>query len=278
MPHPIFEQFPLRSEPVQTSTGPQPTPYHVYDAHAVLIGGTADYAAVARVLASEQVTPAQTTSGRALMAVWAVDEPSASHGPHTELQFSFYVAHGKQKITVKDGPFAALQFLLSRAEGRQMCYGLWNNTAEVVAYNSEILGLTPRLMRSEFSFPAGRVQFAFYDAQSGALLARGDVHHAKNPPLDATIALFRNFGFGAALRAASMKTIETKVVNPISPHLPRNADAPTIASPDALIPQLFDPRQDKLTIAVAPYAQLDFQPTFVEHLRGFKMVYLTPEK
>ncbi len=278
MPHPIFEQFPIQPDPISTSTGPQPTPYHVYDAHAVLIGGSADYAAVAEMLADEDVTPAQTTSGRALMALWAVDEFSASHGPHTELQISFYVAHGSQKVTVKDGPFAALQFLLSRPEARQMCYGLWNNTEAVVAYNSEILGLTPQLMRSEFAFPDGRVQFAFYDAQSGALLARGDVRHARNPPLDAMIALFRNFGFGPAIRAASMKTIETKVVNPINPHLPRNADALTVSSSDAMIAQLFDPQQDQVTIAVPAYAQLDFRPTFVEHMRGFKMVYLTPER
>ena len=38
----LFERHPLADEPVSTSAGPQPTPYHVYDGHLVMVGGTAD--------------------------------------------------------------------------------------------------------------------------------------------------------------------------------------------------------------------------------------------
>jgi hypothetical protein len=81
----IFEQYPLAEQKVQTSTGEQPTPYHIYDGHLMLIGGSADYDAVAALLAGEQVYPAKTESDRALMAIYVADETQASHGPHTEL-------------------------------------------------------------------------------------------------------------------------------------------------------------------------------------------------
>ncbi|MBU6359044.1 MAG: hypothetical protein KGS46_03365 [Chloroflexi bacterium] len=45
---PIFQRYPLSAEAVQTSTGSQTIPYHVYDGHVVLIGGTADLALVKR--------------------------------------------------------------------------------------------------------------------------------------------------------------------------------------------------------------------------------------
>ena len=81
----IFEQYPLAEQKVQTSTDEQPTPYHVYDGHLMLIGGSADYGAVAALLAGEKVYPAKAELGCALMAIYVADETQASHGPHTEL-------------------------------------------------------------------------------------------------------------------------------------------------------------------------------------------------
>lgn len=275
MPHPIFTQHPLSATRVMTSAGEQPTPYHVYDAHAVMIGGTADLAAVLALLKDEAVTPAQTSAGRALMALWAVDEPEASHGPHTELQVSIYVTHGGTPAIVPAGPFALLRFLLLTPGARQMCHGLWNNTPAVVAYNCEVLGLTAQLASSQFSARAGRVSFAFRDV-NGALLAEGDVHEDKRPSLAATGALFKAFGFAQAMRAVSLKTLETIVVNPITPLLPRNADARTLSAPDTLVAQVFDPARDHIALHVQPYAGLGFVPDFVEHMRGFRMVYCNP--
>ncbi|MEZ4664823.1 MAG: hypothetical protein R2911_45415 [Caldilineaceae bacterium] len=277
MPKTIFEQYPIVAQMVQTSMGPQPTPYHVYDGHLILIGGTAEYAAVSRLLANEQVIPARTTSGRALMAIYVADETEASHGPHTELQYAFYVSH-QPTTPVQDGPFAPVHFVISDPLARQICYMLWNNTAETVAYNREILGLTPELATSTFERRNGRVAFAFHNAASGKRLANGDVHEAARQPLNAVGALFRTFGIRQALRSAAMKQVPVKVVNPITKVLPRNADAQTIAEPAQMVTQLFDPQQDRLEIAGdSVYGQLDFRPTFVQHMRGFKMVYLNPE-
>ena len=140
----IFERYPISAQKVQTSMGQQPTPYHVYDGHLILIGGSADFDAVARLLADEQVYPIKTRSGRALMAIYVADDTEASHGAHTELQYSFYVTH-QPTTPVKDGPFAPVHFLTTDPKARQMCYMIWNNTEESVAYNREILGLTPKL-------------------------------------------------------------------------------------------------------------------------------------
>lgn len=43
--HALFRRYPLAGE-VRLSTGPAPTPYHVYAGHGLFIGGTADLAAV----------------------------------------------------------------------------------------------------------------------------------------------------------------------------------------------------------------------------------------
>ena len=135
--HPIFQQHPLSKEMVQTSVGAQPTPYHIYDGHAVLIGGTADLAAVKKLLHNERVVPVQTQSGRALMALWAVDEPVASHGAHTEMQVSFYVTH-QPTAPVRDGEFAPLN--VRWPPGKVLC----------------LVVLPLSRMRASFTFPYSR--------------------------------------------------------------------------------------------------------------------------
>lgn len=273
--HKIFRAYPITGK-LKTSLGELPVPYQVHDAHAVWIGGTADLAGVKAILQNEQVAPLQTASGRALMAVWAVDERLASLGPHTELQVSFYVT--TQPIPpVPDDPLALLKVLLTNPQVCQLCHGLWNNTREVVVYNREILGLTARLNKTEFRRVGGRVQFAFTDAEDGSLLARGDVREMARPPMNAMQAMFKSFGLMGTLRAAGAKIINTRVMNPVNPALPRNAIAQTYAASDDMVLQLFDPAQDTLEIAHPMYAGLGFIPQFVEHMRGFKMVYLKPE-
>lgn len=227
-------------------------------------------------LAHEHVTVARTESGRALMAIYVADETEASHGPHTELQIAFYVSH-QSTAPVKDGPFAPVHFLISDPQARQMCYRLWNNSAEIVAYNREILGLAPKLATSSLSRRKGRYAFAFHDEKSGRLLVRGDVQEAARQPMGAVVALFRSFGFRQAMRSASMKVVDVKVVNPINEWLPRNADAQTYSTSDSMVTQHFDPAHDQLELAAnMPFGQVDFTPTFVQHMRGFKMIYLNP--
>jgi len=272
--HALFKKYPITGK-VKTSLGEMPTPYQVNDAHAVWIGGTANLASVKAILQNEQVAPLQTTSGKALMAFWAVDERLASLGPHTELQFSFYVTP-QPATPVPDEPFALLKALLNNPQVCQMCHGLWNNTPEVVAYNREILGLTPALAKSQFSRIGGRAAFQFTSAADDSLLAHGDVREMARPPMNAMQAMFKSFGLMGTLRAAGAKLVNTRVMNPVNPMLPRNAIAQTFAAYDDAVAQLFDPAHDTLEIAHPLYGGLDFHPQFVEHMRGFKIVYLEP--
>lgn len=273
----IFERYPLAEEPVMTSAGPQPTPYHVYDGHLLLIGGHADFHAVQKLLVNEQLHPARTVSDRALMALYIADETKASHGPHTELQCAFYGSH-QPTAPVRDSPFAPIHYLITEPLARQLCFMLWNNTPETVAYNREILGLTPRLATSTVERAGGHIRFRFDDVESETLLLQGEVHEAPRQPLDAVGALFRAFGLRQALRAAAMKEVSVTVVNPVSAVIPRNADALTIAAPQQIITQLFDAKKDRLKIpSDSAFGQLDFQPTFAQHMRGFQMVYGNPQ-
>jgi hypothetical protein len=210
------------------------------------------------------------------MAVWIAQEPEASHGAHGELQMSFYVSR-EPLPPLPDGAFGLLRFMLEEPLARQMCHGLWNDTAQVVAYNREILSLDARLGRFELERENGRFRFTWRDAAGDAVIARGDLREGKRPTLGATGALFKTFGFRGALRAAAAKTIELRVVNPIGDVLDRNADARTISSIDDTATHLFDPRRESLEILAGPYADLGFRPEFVQHMRGFKMVYLEPE-
>lgn len=276
MPDTLFTRFPLADEPVATSAGPQPTPYHIYDGHLLLIGGTADLAAVEALLAPESMAPVRTASGRSPMGVWVADEPEASHGAHREAQVSFYVTP-EPVAPIADSPFALLRFLLREPTARQMCHGLWNDTEAVVAYNREVLGLSPRLAEISFEAGDGRVRFSATDTESGAPILRGDVRQRRRSSFAASKALFQSFGLIGALEAAATKEVEVTVTNPVSEALPRNADARTVSRPETLIAEVFDPAQDRLELLAPPYAELDFRPDFVEHMLGLRFVYLPPE-
>ena len=144
--HPLFKAYPLDGER-QTSVGPVPTPYHVYDGQGVLIGGTADSARVSELLRAERVHPIKMRDGRALMGVWVVDFTDASLGPHKELQFSILVSH-EPVAPVEDHPFALLKALFVNPAARMFCYRLWNDSPTAVAYNRELLGLPAALALS----------------------------------------------------------------------------------------------------------------------------------
>lgn len=123
--HQLFKQYPLNGA-TTLSTGAVPTPYHIYDGYGAFIAGTADLAAVQRLLQPEQVIPVQTVAGRALMGIWICDFTNASLGPHQELPFSIFVA--RQPIRdISSHPLALLAALLARPQLQMMCHGLWND-------------------------------------------------------------------------------------------------------------------------------------------------------
>lgn len=273
--HPLFDQYPLSGE-VELTTGTVPTPYHIYDGHATFIGGTAELAGVSELLDGERVTPVETTDGHALMGVWVIDATDASLGPHQELQVSFFVS--RQPIPpLEPHPFAILSLLLSDHEVKMMAHGLWNDSRMSVAYNREVLGLDPHLMRSEIHREPERKRFAFDDAETDTLLLKGHVHEANRPPMDVIMPAIRAFGLRNFLRNLSLPTLSVGVVNPITEVLPDNHVAQTYSKSEAMLLQFFDPATDTLALDAGPYADLDFRPAFVEHMAGFKFVYLNPQ-
>jgi len=136
--HPIFNQYP--PDRAVISVGEVPTPYQIYDGFGVFIGGFADLNAVQRLLKGEGVVPARTQDGKALMGFWVCEFTEASLGAHYEMQCSFFTGRGETR-SLPSHPFGLLAAMLSQPEIEMLCHGLWNDTAKVVAYNRELLGL-----------------------------------------------------------------------------------------------------------------------------------------
>jgi hypothetical protein len=270
--NPLFQRYGLTT--IQhISVGMVPIPYHIYGGSAILIGGTADLAYVQHLLATEHVYPIVTTSGRALICIWVVDGKEASLEPHGELQVSILVAHEQQPAVI-DHPLTILRQLLVQPQTRLLCHGLWNSTAQAVAYNREILALPAQQAVCQIECDMHRRQksFTFTDLSGNTILV-GQVRSATSTGPATTIALQRVMGLRRFLQLAGSKQLEAQVVNPIG-LLPFNADAHAYINADRIILQRFDPATDSTTMQSAHYAELGFAGSFVEHMQGFRFVYL----
>lgn len=272
--HKLFQQFPLEGE-AEISVGRVPVPYHIYEGHGLLIGGTADLGAVRESLQDEQVTPLQTSEGKALMSIWVCDFSEASLGPHNELQVAIAVSH--EPIAPLDAhPLALLKAIFVNPAVRMLCYGLWNNTTKVVAYNREVLGLNAELNQGEIRRENGIKSFSFRD-QAGTLIFEGQVREARATPMRVGWQFFRLLGFRQTMRAATSAYLGTQVVNRISEVIPYNANAAAYLAADTPVVQFFDPATDALTFGQEPYRRLGFRPLFLEHFEPFRFVYLAPQ-
>lgn len=273
--HPLFETYPLNGEET-ISVGRVPTPYQAYDGHGLFIGGTADLHHMNGLLHAEEVHPIQTTDGHALVGIWVVDFTEASLGPHHELQISILVSH-QPTPTIESHPLTLLNALFSNPQARMFCYGLWNNTETVVAYNREVLGLDAQLSRGTIHDDDDHKTFQFTD-HSGQLLCEGKVRKARRTSPRVGWALFRLLGLRQTMQAVSQPYLSAKVVNPISDAFPTNGDAQSIVASDPPIVQFFDAATDTITFGESARAPFDFQPHFIEHFAPFRFVYLQPQE
>ncbi|WP_420630349.1 hypothetical protein [Candidatus Leptofilum sp.] len=271
--HPLFAQHPLNGE-LSLSVGQVPTPYHVYDGHGTLIGGSAELSTVRHILNNETVHPIQTANRRALMGIWVVDFADASLGQHNELQISIFVSHSPQ-LPVSNHPLALLKELFVNPAARMFCYRLWNDGATAVAYNRELLGLDAAQAHGSISRDNGQKRFVFRDSAENLIL-EGHMYEGKRTSPQMGWQLLQLFGLRQTIRAARQTTLPAKVVNPISEAFPFNGDAQTFLASDPPVLQLFDPQRDSLTFGES-VANLNFQPTFIEHFAPFRFVYLFPE-
>jgi hypothetical protein len=271
--HTLFHRYPLSGEATLT-TGPAPTPYHVYEGHGTLIGGTADAGAVRALLQNEKLFPLETRDGRALLAVWVATFDEASLGAHNELQISLVVAHHPVGVLPRR-PLTVLYALTALPEARLFCYRLWNNSEVVVAYNREVLGLPAALNHATIERRDGRKQFAFYD-EGDELICEGDVAAAAQTPADAAWAMLRLLGLRRSIALWRQRYLEAQVVNPRGPVFDENRDAQTYLAPDDTVVQFFDESRDRFAFTQEPYHSLDFTPRFLEHFSPFRFVYLAP--
>jgi hypothetical protein len=275
--HALFKKYPL-SGTETISTGSVPVPYHVYHGRCTLIGGTVDSPATQELLTDEDVFPITNRTGQALMGIWICDFQDASLGPHQELQFSFFVSR-KTRIEVQDHPLAALKALALNSDVAMLAHSIWNDSAESVAYNREVLGLNANPAGGKIiPDPTGqRLDFHFSSADSQAWLLQGRVNTANRTPLSIAWKLMRLFGFSGMRTFTSQPWLNTQVINPKSPAFPHNATAQTYTKNEREILQFWDPETDRLQLHSAQYQVLGFQPAFVEHMLGFKFVYLHPQ-
>lgn len=272
--HALFKQYPL-SGAAALSTGAAPTPYHIYDGYSAFIAGTADFAAVRELIRAESVQPARNAQGRALMGIWVCDFREASLGPHHELQFSVFVAPAKA-ASISAHPFGLLAAMLTDPDLQMMCHGLWNNTPTVVAYNREALSLNAQLTRSRIEKDSRRLAFSFDSAATGAPILSGELSQPGRASLRAGFAFASQLGFGRAQAIARQPWVSVQVVNPRGVRLERNAVAEACTHNEVNVLHYFEPRADSLHFGDTPYARLDFRPEVVQHMAGFKFVYLEP--
>ena len=273
--HDLFQKYPLTDE-ANISTGTVPTPYHIYDGQGTFIGGFANLTKITPLLQDEQLYPIQTISGHAVMGIWAVDFTDASLGAHNELQFSILVSP-TQTTPIEDHPLTLLKALFMNPDAHMLCYGLWNNTETVVAYNRELLGLPAQINQGKIEHKNGFASLHFED-ENGEMLFFGKVKKAAKANPKVGWSLFRLLGLRQTMNALSQSYLGAKVVNPVNERMPYNGAAQSFLAADNPIVQFFDPTTDSISFGPAFANMFDFRPQFVEHFEPFRFVYLHPEK
>jgi hypothetical protein len=271
--HELFKQYPLRGT-ARISTGEVPTPYHIYDGHGVLIGGTVDLGAARRLLRDEKVAPVEAGHGRTFMGIWVCNFTDASLAPHHELQFSFFI----------DGPKArpgslhllSLIGLMTRPGAQMLCHGLWNNTPAAVAYNHELLNLNSRRAHSHIENQPASFKFDFQDATTGKPILAGSLANLQRVSLRASWDLVAQLSVKQTWELARRSWMNLQILNPTGVVLAKNAVAESFTKNDKNLVRYFNPHTDSLQFGKTPYAALNFQPQFIQYMEGFKFVYLQP--
>ncbi len=274
--HILFHDFPLQAK-VKISTGVVPAPYHIYDGYGYFVGGSADFHAVRQLLTGQQVRPVQDTHVRALMGIWVCDFTEASLGPHHELQISFFVAP-QPVADIPAHPLSIAHLMLTRLDVAMLCFGLWNNTETVVAYNRERLGLDARLAQSTIvrDNTGGSMRFEVHDGATSCPVMNGSLRLQRRNQMHATWSLMRLVGLKTMLANLSAPYTPMRVVNPVTPMFPQNNVAMAYAKSQTNLLRYYDPATDNLRFGGAPFDQLDFRPTYVQQMGGFRFVYLDP--
>ena len=252
-----------------------PTPYLVMDGHGLVVLGTCDAAALKPAFDAQQVHPVLTESGRGILILFICDFAQASHGPHLEFHVTALAAP-TPGTTLRDAPEAALAALATQHEWGVLSLHLFNDTANVVAYNSEYLGLQAQLCSGAVDVSAAHVGFSFAQTD-GAEIASGNMRLNKRSDAGAMWQVLRRLGGQGLWDAMRKRPARAHVINRISDVVPRNGRALTLTAPDQMLVTRFAPDQDRLTLSGDMLTGYGFTPTIFEHVWPFRFVYVHPD-
>ncbi len=269
--HPLFKQYPVDSQ-VLIAGEHCPSPYHIYAGSMLHIGGTVTGTTARQLLANERLTPIVNQNDRVLAALWICDFTEANLGPHHELQISLFASFDPMP-PVRSHPFAIYRALINDRSTRMVCHGLWNNTARVVGYNTEHLGLNARLGYSHIARGHGRWQFQVND--DSGLVATGDLALPARAAPAQMAALMQHVGIQGLLHSLRAPYVHVPVVNTRSRFADDNWVAHTYTRSASQVIWRFT-AQDQLLIHYPQAAAFDFVPDFVQQNDGVRFVYLRP--
>jgi hypothetical protein len=167
---------------------------------------------------------------------------------------------------------------MMRADVRMMCHGLWNNTARVVAYNRELLGLNAQPAKGiiQTDPQTGALTFGFSTDENNELIFKGRVRQMQRPSYRVDFDLMRLLGLKTIQRLAVQPWIAIQVMNPVGKVIPHNAEAQAYTKNESNALRFFDLASDALEFGDNAYRALQFGPQFVQQMSGFKFVYLNP--
>ncbi len=271
--HPIFLDAPLSRE-ITLSTGTAPIPYHVYDGHGMIVLGSCSAAALADRFAGQDVHPVLSASGEAIVVLFFCDFAKASHGPHLELHMTVLAAP-KQGETLSDDPAAWLAAVATRQDWGMLSLHLWNDTPQVVAYNSEYLGLQAAQCQGQIAVAKDQVEFDFSDGE-GASLASGRLR--RMPRSDARLMwrVMRGLGWRGIWAALRRRPASAHLINRKSAVLNRNGRAQTLTAPDKMVVTPFNPTLDRLAFG-GVLARYGIAAKVTQHIWPFRFVYRHPD-
>jgi hypothetical protein len=92
----------------------------------------------------------------------------------------------------------------------------------------------------------------------------------------ATRAFAAQLGVGVVIRIGRQSWVSMRIVNPLGVSLAHNAAAEAHTNNDVNNLRYFDPSVDSLVFGANSYRELRFVPKSVQHMDGFKFVYLSP--
>lgn len=204
----LFQRYPLSGTHVTRSGAVVSTPFHCYDADALILYGTADLAALESLTQGTGYFPVSTDTDpgrRGFVRLWLMDYQDTILGPYHEWVISIDADRHPRAIPWKNA-FSAM-VPSADPDHHGLIDRLLLDQPLACEYGRELLGLDKRPGRFAIQRERSRVRFEVTDAE-GLLVARGDLATARGP----RAALRSLYGIAAALGPAGTLRMLTSAV------------------------------------------------------------------